>query len=324
MGVNLQLDCGSKSLCGWFQAPAASVPLSGTTEWVVWAGSSTVRSPGGKSISGATSGSSGGTLTPCNGTQSTFRWAGGSSSEGICQTDGKEGMVFTVSPSPNKQSMLSVYAGATGATAFRITATLDDGGSTTVFSDQVNSTQIDISNKATTNLRWDLKFTAASPAAKLTVSVSSPSVPLPPSPSPTPAPCTAVLCGEVAEHNGDVSLSDVGTSDWTHYGLMDSIASVNRKCKAGALIGDLTPINSGGQERWFDNCPQTFSWTGGGSAPGTPTNAQVFSTEETPSAIYSSAAKGSAPGGFGFSVRIPAVTVTTRVYLYIGACSNQV
>jgi hypothetical protein len=125
------------------------------------------------------------------------------------------------------------------------------------------------------------------------------------------------MCGVVAKHVGDVDLAAVGKSDWTHYGLGGAVHAVNRKCDVTPLIH---PLVMNGPSDTFDNCPQTFSWSKGGFEPGAPAAAQVGSVHQTPAAIYSTG--GSKGGGFNFTVDIPSVPSTTRVYLYLGTCAN--
>jgi hypothetical protein len=125
------------------------------------------------------------------------------------------------------------------------------------------------------------------------------------------------MCGVVAKHVGDVDLAASGTSDWTHYGLGGAVHAVNRKCDVTPLIH---PLVMNGPSDTFHDCPQTFSWSNGGFEPGAPAAAQVGSVQKTPAAIYSTG--GSKGGGFNFTVTIPFVPTTTRVYLYMGTCAN--
>jgi formylglycine-generating enzyme required for sulfatase activity len=321
-----ELDCRGDKVCGKFDAPAAAVDLAASganVEWVMWDGPTTVRSPlSKKRISDATSGLPGAALAPCNGTQSTFSWAGGKSAMGTCLANGTDGVLFTVSSlEAGKKSVLSVYAGTLAASAM-ITATLVDGTETTVYEERVNATRADILAKTPYNLKWELGFTANTSSATLTVNVSSPMTIMPPPPTlpptPAPAPCGAAMCGTVTKHSGDVPLSSVGTSDWTHYGYGGSLSSVNRKCNTSSLIRPLQ-IAKGS---CFADCPQTFTWTHGGFDTGTPDAAQVSQVMGTPTAIFSGGPAGSDNGGIGFTVDIPAVKVVTSVYVYIGACGN--
>ena len=247
-----KLDCGGKALCGTFHAPPATVELPDSgSEWIVFGGATSARSDDGeRAISEAVSGDADGVLEPCNGTQSTFRWAAGSSALGVCLGNGSSGVLFNVSATAGKQQTLTVYAGAT-ASAAMVTATLLDGGQTTVFSEHVNATDVDVQQKITYNLKWELQFTAKSPGAVLMVNISAPAhfktPPPPPPPEPKPVACTVALCGAVAKkNNGDTDLTKQGTSDWAHYGL-GSIAtngndkSVNRKCNAGEKRTSLLP-----------------------------------------------------------------------------------
>ena len=326
------LDCGDKALCGRFQAPAAKVELpdSDREEWIVWGGAGSVRSDDGRrSISEAVSGGADEALVVCNGTQSTFYWQRGSSARGTCLANGTKGILFNVSATPGKSQTLSVYAGAT-ASAAMMTATLLDGGETTVWREHVNSNPVDAMQKLTYNLKWEVQFTAKSRGATLLVNVSAPlhfKTALPPPPPPKPVACTEALCGAVVKNTGDTDLSVVGTSDWTHYGLGalpgGDDKSVNRKCDAGALIRPLKVINGG--EASYGNNAATFSWANGGFMPGTVAKeAQVGSVAQTPTAIWSgSLVKGLAPGGFDFAVTIPAVKVPVSVYVYAGTSGNM-
>lgn len=315
------LDCGGKSLCGRFQAPDASVTLASTDEWVVFAGNSTVRSPTGTKISAAASLQP---LTACNGTQSTLTWDGGKkrTSAASCIGNGNDSIAFTVVATPGAApTTLSVYGGATGAGAM-ITATLHDGAEVTTFSDRVNVTANDIHQQVTYNVRWELIFAAKTAGATLHVEISAPSAPLPPppppSPPPAPLPCPGLMCGSVTKHTGDVDLSSTGSSDWTHYGLGGAADTVNRKCAAGSLI---QPLVTAGSSVPFGDCPQTFSWSDGGSPPGTPADAQFGIEQQTPTAIFLGSGGGPA-GGFTFTVDVPAVNSTTNIYIYFGACGN--
>lgn len=129
------------------------------------------------------------------------------------------------------------------------------------------------------------------------------------------------MCGAVSPQNsGAVDLSAVGTSDWTHYGLGDEPKSINRKCNVSRLIQSLKVTD--GSMLSFNNDGMTYSWHKGGFEPGTPAAAQVGSAVGTMDAVWSSAAKGTSPGGFVFAVDIPAVNVTTSVYVYMGVCGN--
>lgn len=175
------------------------------------------------------------------------------------------------------------------------------------------------------NLRWEVYIEATTPDAILMVKVSAPRLPVPPPPPapapPAPEPCTQALCGAVApQKKGEVDLSAVGTSDWTHYGLGNDPKSVNRKCGVSRLIQPLKVTD--GTMRSFNNDGMTYSWLHGGFELGTPTTAQVGSAVSTPDAVWSSAAKGSSPGGFNFAVDVPPVNVTTSVYVYMGVCGN--
>ena len=315
------LDCGGKSLCGRFQAPDASVTLASADEWVVFAGNSTVRSSTGTKISAAASSQP---LTACNGTQSTFTWDGGekSTSAASCIANGTNSIVFTVAATPGAApTTLSVYGGATGA-GVMITATLHDGAEVTTFSDRINVTANEIHQQVTYNVRWELRFAAKTTGATLRVEISAPSalIPPPPPPAPPPAslPCRGLMCGSVTKHTGDVDLSSTGSSDWIHYGLGGAADTVNRKCAVGSLI---QPLVMAGSAVPFGDCPQTFSWSDGGSPPGTPADAQFGIEQQTPTAIFLGP-DGGAAGGFTFTVDVPAVTSTTNVYLYFGACGN--
>lgn len=175
------------------------------------------------------------------------------------------------------------------------------------------------------NLRWEIFFKAKNPDAVLVVNVSAPRLPVPPPPPaplpPAPEPCLKALCGAVApQKKGEVDLSAVGISDWTHYGLANSPKSINRKCDVGRLIQPLKV--TGGSMLSFNNDGMTYTWNNGGYEPGTPTAAQVGSTASTPDAVWSSAAKGAPAGGFIFTVDIPPTNVTTHVYVYMGVCGN--
>ena len=149
------------------------------------------------------------------------------------------------------------------------------------------------------------------------VNLSSPTLSLPPPPPapapPTPAPCKTALCGALIKHAGNVNLSATGTSDWVHYGLGDA-KSVNRKCKAGALIQDLKHDLT---DPSFDNSPQTFTWVAGGYTDGTPAAGQVGTASSTPTGIYT------AGSPFSFTIQLPEVAVATSVFVYVGACGNQ-
>lgn len=265
-GSDAPLDCGGNAVCSTFEAPAANVKLpveaAAAGEWIVWAGDQVVRSPASATRIGAAKSSTGNPLFGCNGTQSTFAWLKGSTNKGICVTDGSKGIAFTVDAykkrnknNKNKNnnndtaSTLTVYAGAVASAAI-ITATLVDGSDTTVITEKVNTTETDILASFTSNLMWQLRFTAKDPAATLTVNITSDATVPPPPPSPpapTPAPCGSAICGAVAVHKGLVDLSAVGTSDWTHYGLTDSLSAVNRKCNIStSLIHPLTVQRGGG------------------------------------------------------------------------------
>jgi len=217
-------------------------------------------------------------------------------------------------------SSLSVYAGTVGSAA-QITATLIDGGASSVFTDLVNATHSDIGAKMPYNLKWELKFRVSSPSAVLIVNISATVVPTPvptPAPAPPPAPCSGGMCGDVTPHTGEVFLSSVGSSDWTHYGLGDSLNSVNRKCNTTSLIHPLKLTNG----ETFHNCPQTFTWSSGGYDLGTPTDAQVSAVTATPTAVYVSGKVGAPAGEVNFAVDVPTVKATTTVRLYIGACNS--
>eukprot|EP01050_Picozoa_sp_SAG11_P011577 SAG11_NODE_1237_length_5426_cov_4.878543_4_plen_1325_part_00 len=325
-GTDKPLDCGGKPLCGRFNAPAARVqlPESGTEEWIVWGGAKSARSDDGRrSISEAVSGTVGDALVPCNGTQSTFIWSAGTTSMGSCIANGTDGILFNVSARSTKVSSLMVYAGSVAAAA-GISATLIDGDKTTVFEEHVNATASDIAQKMPFNLRWELAFKPKHPDAVLMVNVSAPYLPVPPPPPapapPVPAPCFKALCGAVSpQKKGEVDLSAVGISDWTHYGLGNDPKSVNRKCKVSRLIQPLKVTD--GAMPSFNNDGMTYSWHNGGFDPGTPAAAQVGSAVSTPDAVWSKAGKG-APGGFIFAVEIPPVDVATNVYVYMGVCGN--
>jgi hypothetical protein len=129
------------------------------------------------------------------------------------------------------------------------------------------------------------------------------------------------LCGAVSpQKNGEVDLSAVGISDWTHYGLGNDPKSVNRKCNVSRLIQALRVTD--GEMPSFNNDGMRYSWHNGGFEPGTPAAGQVGSTMSTPDAVWSKAAKGAPPGGFIFTVDIPPVDVITHVYVYMGVCGN--
>jgi hypothetical protein len=150
-GTDKPLDCGGKALCGRFNAPAARVSLSDSDakeaeeeekEWIVWGGAKSARSDDGlRSISEAVAGAANDALVPCNGTQTTFIWSAGSSTMGSCIANGTDGILFNVSARAGKRSLLTVYAGSIAAAAM-ITATLTDGGETTVFKEHVNAVSL--------------------------------------------------------------------------------------------------------------------------------------------------------------------------------------
>ena len=110
----------------------------------------------------------------------------------------------------SRRGVLSVYAGAT-ASAAMVLATLFDGAQSFSWRQQVDTTAADAADGLTANLRWDIAFSPQSAAATLLVNVSAPTSSLPPSPAPpptpAPAPCARAMCGAVAKHAGDVSLS---------------------------------------------------------------------------------------------------------------------
>lgn len=317
------LTCEGENLCGTFRAPLADVtlPSSPPSEWVLWDGNATVRSPGGAArLSDARSGLKGADLIGCNGTQSIFKWSGGNTSMGKCLSNGTQGVIFEVKAfNDNKSSTLSIYSGTIGSAAM-LTATLKDGDKTTVLALDVPTTRDDVVSLAPYNVVWDVVFRAVSPSATLVINVSAPTVKPPPAPpSPSPAPCTQTLCGSVVAHKGDVMLSDFGVSDWTHYGYSGSTSAVNRKCNTSTLIQPLRVTNV----HTFDDCPQTFSWVEGGCDPGSPPAAEVGGVRGTPSAIYVSGDVGSPAGQVNFTVLIPSVERDVYVYVYLGACGAK-
>ena len=318
------LDCKGKAICGGLRSPTAVTMLGAAEEWVLLDGADTVRSTKKGRISDPISGEAGQALLACAGTQNTFTWQSGSkqSTLGRCLRNGTHGIVFNVNAVQGKRSVLSVYAGSTAASAM-ITATLQDGGKTTVFTEDVAAVSVDIEKNITYNLRWVLNFTATSPAAVLTVNVSAASLslpaPPPPPPTPPPAQCRRALCGAFAKHAGDASLTSTGTSDWTHYGLAGSTSAVNRKCGKGVSL--IRPLGWTGGVKAFNNCPQTFSWTDGGCI-NCPSANQVGAVDQTASAVFVGNTPGKGGGSFTVAVGIPQVNVATSVYLYVGACGS--
>jgi hypothetical protein len=317
--------CSGK-VCGKFQAPEPHKRLGRQQEWRVFDGSFHSSSPG-THITEAVSGAPAVSLQACSGSQTIFSWNdtlghqhGSSAATCLAGHSSHRGIVFNVSCSgrSGKLSKLAVWAGANGAAM--ITASLVDGAEVTIFKQHVNTTFQDVISHVTTNLRLDLTFTPKTSTAVMMINVSSPVLslapPPPPPPPPKPASCTQDLCGMVTKHNGDVDLSAVGISDWTHYGFGGEATSVNRKCATASLIA---PLQKPFGVASFNNCPQTFSWRGGGFDRGAPAVAQIGSAHQTPSAIFTGT-KGTA---FNFSVTIPPVTAMTNVYVYVGSCSSR-
>lgn len=322
------IDCQGQPLCGKFTAPNAKVSLNPAGKWVVWTDIDPTKPQSFTAISKAASVSpEGSPLSRCNATQTSFLIPQNkSTTEAICQVNGSTGIYFSVAPTAIGNQTLSIYVGAAPGSTLMITSNLTDNGKTWTYQAYVNASDDRVLGSIAYNVRWDLWFMTKSLNAVLHVTVSAPSVPVPsPSPPPPPPPqppCNRPMCGNVNSLAGNTILSDVGVSDWTHYGLGDNIASVNKKCSVGGLIHPLQHIQNGGTELPFFNCPQTFSWVDGGYEKGSPSIAQVGSVDSTPTAVYSSASAGSQPGGFAFTVEVPPTTGSIKVYIFIGTCGN--
>jgi hypothetical protein len=96
-------------------------------------------------------------------------------------------------------------------------------------------------------------------------------------------------------------LSDEGTNDWTHWGLV-SAASINRKAGVAPQIGELKAIGPRPVLRYADNFTH-FNWTDGvptANATDTPTGIYVFGLTN------------------GFELNLPASPQLRTVKVYVG------
>jgi hypothetical protein len=115
-----------------------------------------------------------------------------------------------------------------------------------------------------------------------------------------PPPCKSAICGSVETPGSVINLTQLGTKDWKHWGLL-SVNEVNRKATGGnlitsAIIGPSTPL-------LYTNDPTTYSWT-----DGVPTG----SVTQTPTGIYVTGV------GHGFKITVPAQTTHQQLRLYFG------
>jgi hypothetical protein len=109
------------------------------------------------------------------------------------------------------------------------------------------------------------------------------------------------LAGSVSITSAAVTLSDVGGTDWAHWGAASGPVFVD-KSGGGGLITDSTEIS--GTSTVFTNSPRPMSWTGG-----TPT---ASSSNDT-TGIYVNGI------GNGFTFSAPADTTTRVLLVYCGA-----
>jgi hypothetical protein len=99
----------------------------------------------------------------------------------------------------------------------------------------------------------------------------------------------------------NVNLTNEGTADWAHWGLI-SAASINRKNNVTQKIGNYTAIG-GGTIQQYGNNTSTFSWS-----DGTPTANQ----SGTATGVYVIGANN------GFQITVPADATPRTLKLYVG------
>lgn len=117
---------------------------------------------------------------------------------------------------------------------------------------------------------------------------------------------TAMLSGKFTRSTMSVNLSQQGTTDWAHWGLLTS-KSFAHKAGATTHISNFTRIGHAPVAR-FNNSPTTYSWTNG-----------------TPQANVANTTTGVWTYGLhnGFQITVPADTTPRTLKLYVGVWKAQ-
>ncbi|MCZ2078833.1 MAG: peptidoglycan DD-metalloendopeptidase family protein [Bryobacterales bacterium] len=114
------------------------------------------------------------------------------------------------------------------------------------------------------------------------------------------------LTGTVAAPSAVENLSQLGTSDWAHWGL-SSNTSFNHKAGVSQQISNYTPVGGPAAQRYTDN-PMGYSWTGG-----------------TPTASITNTTTGIWVAGLnrGFRITAPADTTVRTLKVFVGIWNTQ-
>jgi len=114
------------------------------------------------------------------------------------------------------------------------------------------------------------------------------------------------LAGAVAAPSAVENLSQLGASDWAHWGLL-SDTSFTHKAAVAQQISNYTPVGGPAAQRYTDN-PMGYSWTGG-----------------TPTASATNTTTGIWVAGLnrGFRITAPADTTVRTLKVFVGIWNTQ-
>jgi hypothetical protein len=116
------------------------------------------------------------------------------------------------------------------------------------------------------------------------------------------------LSGAQSVAAASYNLSNLGTSDWAHWGRGGVYGNFDHKSNGGSQISNVTVVGSGGSQGGYTDSSRSVSWTGG---------APTASVSGDSGYIWANNAVG---GGYSFTV--PAGTTAHTLYIYAGGYSS--